>query len=134
MSLQRPLEGHENSFNAAWANSTFHLDGSARLKLPSLTGLLIEPYLKLVAGHLPAHQGLAQLNHLVLVPRGLGLVPPIKSSVHIARDRGRNHAVLTVVYLTSTKATADVSRRSTLAGRALTELMPAEPEVHGRTR
>jgi hypothetical protein len=47
--------------------------------------------LKLVAGHLPAHQALAQLNHLVLVPRGHGLVPPIKSSVHIARDRGRNH-------------------------------------------
>jgi hypothetical protein len=66
-SADRPFKGDEETFDPAWPDAALDFDGGDRLELPTLSSMLVEHVLELVAGHLAADHALAELDHRVLV-------------------------------------------------------------------
>jgi hypothetical protein len=88
--------------------------------------------LKLVAGHLPAHQALAQLNHpCARTARPWPCASHQVERAHRTRSWTKPRRCERSCISRQRRLRRTYRGGSTLAGRALTELMPEEPEVHG---
>src|SRR3954452_20426017 len=69
-SADRPFKGDQDTFDTARPDAPLDFNGSDRLELPTLGGILIEHILELCPGHLAAEHALAELDPRVLVSIG----------------------------------------------------------------